>query len=64
MALKKAKLFLKSKTIWLNLAGIAVIVLQLVLDTNVIVDVDLQAIALAILNLLVRFRTNEPIRLR
>ena len=64
MAIAKAKLFLESKTFWINFVGIAVLLIQVVLQTNFVIDKDVQAILLAILNILIRFKTTEPIRLR
>ena len=64
MAVQQIKPFYKSKTFWLNIVGILVIVLQYTLSLNLLIDPALQALALAILNILLRFRTDEPIRLR
>ena len=64
MAEKQVKLFLKSKTFWLNVLGVSIMVAQFVLDKELLIDIDLQALVLAILNILIRFQTNEPIRLK
>ena len=57
------KPFWKSSTIWLNVVGVLVIVLQLVTSTKLVVDPDVQMVLLAVLNILNRFRTEEPIKL-
>ena len=51
----------KSSTLWLNAAGIATMVLDLVVQSNLIPDADVLAIVLAVLNILNRFRTKNPI---
>ena len=56
-----SKSFLASSTIWLNAVGIIVIVLQIVTSTSLVVDPEIQALLLAILNLLNRFRTTKRI---
>jgi hypothetical protein len=58
-----AKWFGKSWTIWLNLIAIVIPVLDFVLKTNLIADKDIYALLLAILNILLRFKTKEPISL-
>jgi len=60
------KLWWKSSTIWVNLIGIAVPILDTVLATNFIADKEVYALILAVLNILNRFRVSpakpvEPI---
>jgi hypothetical protein len=62
-ALTTSKPFYKSSTVWLNIAGILVVALQIATSTHIIVDPDIQAILLSILNLLNRFRTDQAITL-
>lgn len=57
-----AKPWYKSSTLWLNAAAILAIGLQMVSNSSLF-DPDLQALALAVLNLLNRFRTNTPVKL-
>lgn len=56
-----SKYFLKSKTLWFNFVGIAVVVLQIVTGSHFIVDKDWQMLLLALLNILIRAKTKEPI---
>lgn len=46
----------KSSTIWLNLAGIVAVILELVLESNLIPDEDITGIIFLLLNILNRFR--------
>ena len=64
MAVQQIKPFYKSKTFWLNTVGILIIGLQFILSINAIVDPEFQALILAVLNILLRFKTREPITLR
>jgi len=64
MADIEVKSFLKSKTIWLNIIGLAVIILQSSLSLNLLGDPEYQALALALLNILLRFSTDSPIKLK
>ena len=57
------KSWLASSTIWLNLVGVVVIALQLITSTNFVVDPEIQALLLAVLNLANRFRTKKSITL-
>lgn len=57
-----AKPFWKSSTLWLNVVGILVIGLQYITDKNLL-DPDFQTLALAVLNLINRFRTSTPVKL-
>lgn len=50
------KKWYQSSTIWINLLGVLVVVLDLVIKTNLIPDPDVVAIVVAILNILNRFR--------
>ena len=56
------KSWFASTTIWLNLVGIVVIRLQVILGSNLVIDPEIQALILAILNLLNRFRTRSAIK--
>jgi len=56
------KSWFASTTIWLNLVGIVVILLQVILGSNLVIDPEIQALILAILNLLNRFRTRSAIK--
>ena len=60
MAVVTPKMWYQSTTIWINVAGIAVIVLQLLLGMNLGIDPDVQAIILAIINILNRVRGSMP----
>jgi len=51
------KKFWKSKTFWVNL--IALVALALQLEYGFIVSIELQAIALSVINLIIRKYTNE-----
>lgn len=60
-----AKPFWESTTLWINLAGVIVIIIQTVVTNNIVVDKDLVAILLAIMNIVNRFRnTSQPLTLR
>jgi len=61
--MRGAKSFLKSKTFWVNLVGVVILVLQFALDEYVI-DPDWQGVGLGILNILIRFKTDKPIYLK
>ena len=64
MSTKQTKPFWESSTLWINIAGIAVIVLDLVLQTDLVVDKDVVALLLAVLNILNRLRaTTTPTKL-
>ena len=55
------KLWFQSWTIWANLIGSTVIILQLILQTDLIIDPEWQALILAILNILLRFKTSTAL---
>jgi hypothetical protein len=57
-----AKPWYKSSTLWLNIAAIAALGLQYVTNTNLL-DPEFQALVLALLNLLNRFRTSSPVKI-
>ena len=57
-----AKPFYRSSTLWLNALAFVAIALQIA-SNSTFLDPDLQALALALLNLFNRFRTNSPVRL-
>jgi hypothetical protein len=48
-----------SKTLWLNIIGIAVIALQT--QTGFVIDAEAQAAILAVINLVLRLVTKEPL---
>lgn len=54
-----AKKFWKSKMFWVNLIAIIAIIIQS--QTGEVVSLEVQASALAIVNLLLRAITNQPI---
>ena len=61
----KAKPFWQSSTLWINFIGIAIIVLDLAVESNLIPDPDVVTIVVAVLNILNRFRaTAYPLRLK
>lgn len=60
MAYAEPKKWYESTTIWINAAGILLIVLQVVLQTNIGIDPDVQAIILAVINILNRIRGSKP----
>jgi len=55
------KMWYQSSTVWINLAGVGVILLQVLSGTDFGLDPDVQAIILAVVNILNRFRTQKPI---
>lgn len=59
-----AKLWFRSKTVWFNIIAFAVLFLQMVLNTDLIVDPEWVALLTALLNILLRYKTNAPIKIR
>mgnify|MGYP001603848990 CR=1 FL=1 len=59
----KGKIWYESWTIWANIVGILVIGLQMVLSMNLVIDPEWQALILAVLNLLLRFKTTNGVKL-
>ena len=59
----EGKWFLYSWTVWLNLVGILLPVLDAILKFNLIPDKEIYALVLAVFNLLLRFKTNKPVSL-
>ncbi len=57
-----SKPFYKSITIWLNVAAAVAVGLQLAMN-NQIIPVQYQELAIAVLNILNRFRTNSAVTL-
>lgn len=57
MAIKEKKWY-QSSTVWLNLIGFIVPVLDMVVKTNLIQDKEVFALILAVLNILNRFRVS------
>lgn len=52
------KKWYESSTIWINLAGMVVVGLKLILDSNLIPDQDVTAILLSLVNIINRFRVS------
>ena len=59
-----AKPIYKSKTLWLNVVGFVIIFLQILPNLGLPIDADLQALIMAILNILNRFQTSDRVSLR
>lgn len=59
-----AKPFWKSKTIILNVVGVVIIFLQVLPNLGIPLDADIQALILAVLNILNRFQTSDRVSLR
>ena len=51
----------ESKTIWINLVGILLIVLELVVNNNLIPDAEITSIVLSLINIL--RRVNAPAKI-
>ena len=62
MAAVESKKWYQSSTLWINIAGIVAIVLDLVVKTSLIPDPDVIAIIVAILNILNRFRAPKVVQ--
>ena len=58
------KAWYASRTIWLNVVGILVVLAQAYFGTEIAVSPEKQAVILALLNTVLRFRTNEGVTLR
>lgn len=58
-----AKNYLKSKTLWANMLALVLIVAQLFGIVPAVIDPEKQAGLLAILNLILRLITKQPISL-
>lgn len=58
----EGKSWYKSKTLWVNTVAVAAFAVQTY--TGFIVDADLQAAVLGILNVILRFETSEPLKRR
>lgn len=52
----QAKPWYKSTTLWINIAGVAAIVLDYVVKSNLIPDADVVAILVSVLNIINRLR--------
>lgn len=60
-----AKPFYLSSTLWINVIGVIIIVIQSLIANNSIVDKDVVAILMAITNILNRFRnTSQPLTIK
>ena len=55
------KKWYQSSTIWINLLGIVVTVLELVVASNLIPDPEIIALIVAILNILNRFKAPKKV---
>jgi hypothetical protein len=55
------KKWYQSSTIWINVVGILVLILEFVLTTNLIPDPEVIAVAVAVLNILNRFRAPKRV---
>ncbi len=58
-----AKPIWQSKTFWLNVIGVVVIILQTVLGADLPISPEIQATILGILNILNRFQTQDRVTL-
>lgn len=58
-----AKWFLSSWTLWLNTVAVLIPVLDILLKANFIQDKDVYALLLALFNILLRFKTKQPVSL-
>lgn len=57
---RRKKPWYQSVTVWINVAGIAALLLQVVVD-HTLIDPKYQALLLALINLLNRLRTSHAI---
>jgi H+/Cl- antiporter ClcA len=55
------KKWYQSSTIWINLLGIVVIVLEMTVATNLIPDPEIVALIVAVLNILRRFQAPKRV---
>lgn len=62
--MKKSKTWYKSSTVWLNIVAVLVVALKFALNSNLIPDPDVIAVITAVLNILNRFRTTQPVTLK
>ena len=62
MVVVEKKYWFQSSTIWINLVGILVVVVDLIVKTNLIPDPDVIAIIVSILNILNRFRVPKAVQ--
>jgi len=64
MAAKKqpTKKWYESKTLWINGALGLLTVLEIVVASNLIPDPEYLALAIAVINILRRFRVTEPVK--
>ena len=62
MAAQPSKPFYQSVTVWVNAAGVALLALQYAMNMQ-LVPTQYQELALAIFNLLNRFRTSQAVSL-
>ncbi len=56
----KEKKWYQSSTMWINLAGVVAVALDMVIDAKLIPDADVIAIMVAVLNIVNRFRVQKP----
>lgn len=57
----QTKPFWMSSTLWINVAGVVALVLNILLATNKVVDPDIIAVIVAVLNILNRFRSQGTV---
>lgn len=50
-----------SSTLWINVLGVVALVLNVVLATNKVIDPDIIAVIVAVLNILNRFRSQGTV---
>lgn len=62
--MKKEKKWFSSTTIWINLIGFLVPILDLLVQTNFIQDKEFYALIIAVINILNRFRVSpkDPVQ--
>ena len=53
-----------SRTLWVNFVAVLVIIAQAYFGAEIAVDAEKQAVILALVNTVLRFRTNEKVTLR
>ena len=62
MANITSKPWWESSTIWINLAGIVALVLEVVISSNLVPDPEIIGLIVAILNIINRFRAPKTIK--
>jgi len=59
----KMKSVFKSKTLWVNFVSLVIIFLQAINSLSLPISVETQALILALLNFLLRFKTDQKVGL-